>query len=69
MTQPKVIIQQPKAIESPNIVDIKSVTIEHPKTSYKLSKTVRQAEKVSQVGSGESSNSPLYSNTKKVRVF
>ena len=33
-----------KIFENPNIVDIKS---EHPKTSHKLSKTIRQAEKVS----------------------
>ena len=33
------------AIENPNIVDIKSVIIEHTNTSHKLSKTIRQAEK------------------------
>ena len=33
----KVITQQPKAIENPNI-DIKSVTIKHLKTSRNLSK-------------------------------
>ena len=27
----KLITQQPKTLESPNIIDIKSVTIEHPK--------------------------------------
>ena len=42
-----------------NIVDIKSVIIEHPKTSHKLSKTIKQAEKVR-------SNSSLYNNTKKM---
>ena len=47
------ITQQLKAIENLNIVDIKCNTIEHPKTSHKLSKTVRQAEKASQVGSGK----------------
>ena len=35
--------------------------IEHPETWYKLSKTIRQAEKVSQVGSHRS----LYIDTKK----
>ena len=30
---------------------------------------MRQAEKVSQVGSGKSSNSPLYNETKKVKNF
>ena len=29
-----------------NIVNIKSVITEHPKTSHKLSKTIREAEKV-----------------------
>ena len=35
---------------------------EHPKTSHKLSKTIRQAEKVS-------SGSSLYSDTKKGEIF
>ena len=30
--QSKLIIQQLKAVEIPNIVDIKSIIIEHPKT-------------------------------------
>ena len=42
-------------------VDIKSVTIEHPKTSHKLSKAIRQGEKKSYAGPCKSSNSPLYS--------
>ena len=63
------ITHQPKSIESPNVVDIKSIAIEHPKTSHKLSSTIRQAEKVSHVGSGKSSNSHLYSETKKVKIF
>ena len=60
----KIITQQLKATENPNIVGIKSVIIEHPKTSHKLSKTIRQAGKVSQVGSGKS-GSPLHSETNK----
>ena len=44
-------------MENPNIVDIKSVITKRPKTSHKLSKTIRQAEKVG-------SNSSLYSDTK-----
>ena len=56
----KVITQQLKAIENPNIVDIKSVIIEHPKTSYKLYKTM----KVSQAGAVKNSSIPLYSETK-----
>ena len=43
----------------------KKVIIEHPKTSCKLSKTIRQIEKVSKVGSGKISNGSLYSHTKK----
>ena len=46
-----------KNFENPNIVDKKSVITEHPKTSHKLSKTIRQAEKVG-------SNNSLYSDTK-----
>ena len=38
----------------------KLVIIEHPKTSHKLTKTIRQAEKI---------RSPLYSKTKKVKIF
>ena len=45
-----------------NIADIKSITTKHPKTSHKLSKTIKQTEKVS-------SNSSLYSDTKKIEIF
>ena len=38
--QSKVIPYQPKTFENPNTVDIKSIIIEHPKTSHKLSKTI-----------------------------
>ena len=48
VTWSKIITQQLKATEKPNIIDIKSVTIENPKTSCKWSKTIRQVEKVSQ---------------------
>ena len=63
------ITQQLKAIENPNNVDIKSIIIEHPKTSHKLSKTIRQTDKVSQVGFHKISNTPLYSKTKKREHF
>ena len=43
----KIMTQQPKTFENPNIVDIKSVIIEHANISHKLSKTIRQSEKVS----------------------
>ena len=33
--------QQLKPVVSPNFMDIKLVTAEHPKTSYKLFKTMR----------------------------
>ena len=56
--QLKIITQQPKTCENPNIVDIKSVITEHPKTSHQLSKPIGQDEKVG-------SNSSLYSDIKK----
>ena len=58
MKSSKVIAQQTKTIENPNIVDIKSTVVKHSKTSQKLSKTIKDAEKAS----GDSS---LYSETKK----
>ena len=42
----KIITYQPRTFENPNIVDIKSIITKHPKTSHKLCKTMRQAEKV-----------------------
>ena len=60
----KIITQQLKATEKPNVTDIKSANIEHLKHSHKLFKTTRQTEKVSQVGSGKSSTNPLHSETK-----
>ena len=55
--QSKIITYQHKTFENSNIVDIKSIIAEHLKTSHKLSKTIRQAEKVG-------FNSPLYSSLK-----
>ena len=60
--QSEIISYLPKTLENPNIVDVKSVITEHPKTSHKLSKIVRKAEKVG-------SKSSLYSDTKKVKNF
>ena len=55
----KINTQQRKALENQNILDIKTVIIKHPKSSHKLSKTVRHTGKVSQVsGPGKNSNSP-----------
>ena len=50
-----------KLFENPNIKDIKSNIKEHPKTSRKLSKTIRQAAKID-------SYSFLYSDTKEVEI-
>ena len=70
MKQSNIITQQPKTLENPNIIDIKSVTIEHLKTSNKLSKTIRQAEKVSQVGgAGKNCSSSVYSEPTKSETF
>ena len=60
--QSKIITYQPETFENSNIVDIKSIITEHPETSHKLTKTIRQAEKVG-------SNSFLYSDAKNVKNF
>ena len=53
-------------MENLNILDIRSVIIEQPKSSPKLSRVIRQAEKVSQVSSaGKNSDSTFYIETKK----
>ena len=65
MKQSKIITQQPKSIENPNIIDIKSVPIEHPKTLHKLSKTIRQAKKIFRVGAAKNPNNHFYSETTK----
>ena len=50
----KINTQQPKKLENQKTVDIKSVFIEHPKTLRKLSKAIREAEKVSlEIGAGK----------------
>ena len=56
------ITYQPKTFENPNIFDIKSIITEHSKTSHKLSKTIRQTKKID-------SDSSLYSDIKKVKIF
>ena len=63
--QSKIITQQLKTFENQNIVYIKSAIIEHPTALHKLSKIIRQAEKVSQVGSNRS----LYNDSKKLKFF
>ena len=47
----------------------KSAIIDHPRMSHKFSKTVRQTEKVSQVGPSKSSINSFYIETKKTRTF
>ena len=64
MKRSEIITQQRKALENPSTIDIKAVTVEHPKCSRKLSKSIRQAEKVSQVSDADkNSNSSLYIET------
>ena len=66
----KLITQQPKTAEKTNILDQKLVVLEHPKTLHKLIKATKQAEKVSQISDAiKSSDSPLFSETKKVKIF
>ena len=62
----KIITHQPKSIESPNVVDIKSASIETPRTSHKLSKTIRQGQVVD---AGRNSINLLYSDTTKCEIF
>ena len=44
--QSEIITHQPNAFKNPNIADIKPIITERPKTLYKLTKTIKQAEKV-----------------------
>lgn len=46
MKQSKIITHQPKSTESPNVVDIRSVTLENPRTSPNLSITIGQGKKI-----------------------
>ena len=56
-------------LRNPDIVDITLAIIDHPKTFDKLSKNIRQAEKVSKVGNWKNYIGPLYSETKKNESF
>ena len=60
--QSEIITYKPRTFQNPNIVDTKSFITEHPKTLHKLSKTIRETEKVG-------SNSSLYSDTRKSENF
>ena len=55
--QLEIITYQPRNFQDPNIVDIKSIITGHLNTSHKLSKNIRQPEKVG-------SNSSLYGDWK-----
>ena len=58
--QSEIITYQPKTFD---IVDIKSIITEYQETSHKLSKIIRQVDKIG-------SNSSLYKDTeKKVKIF
>ena len=62
--------KQPNTVANPNIVDIKSVVIEHSETSHNLFKAIRRVEKVSKVsGTSKTSDGPLSSETKQVKNF
>ena len=66
----KIITKLPRTLENPNNYVIKSVFIEILKISHELSKTIRQAEKVSQVrGAEKFSTCPLYCETTKSEKF
>ena len=68
--QSKIITQHSKPIEIPNVADIESVTIGHPKISHELSKTLRQGKKFSQIAdAGKTYSSPLYSDTTKRKTL
>ena len=60
--QSEIITCPPKTFENSNIVGIKSIIPEHPKIAPKLSKPLRQAERVDSISS-------LYSDTKKSKKF
>ena len=69
LEQPKITSQQLKNMKTSNNVDIKSVIIQYSKILHKLSKNIRQVEKVSQIGVGKGSNSHSYSERKKNYFF
>ena len=58
------IAQRPKTTENSNIIDVKSVTVEHSKAL----KIMRQTEKVFQInGADKRSTNFLYGETKKTK--
>ena len=68
--QSKTITHQLKTIDNPNVGKVKSAILEHPKTSHKFSKAIRQTKKFSQVGgAAKNSDSTLYIERKRVKIF
>ena len=66
----KTFTHQLKTIDNPNVGKVKSAIIEHPKTSHKFSKAIRQTKKFSQVGgAAKKFDSTLYIKTKRVKIF
>ena len=57
-----------KNYREPNIVDIKSVIIEHSKNLHKLFRVIRQAKNIS-IFAYENSDIPLKSETKTVKII
>ena len=62
MKRSKIITQQPRLIENSTIIDLKSITMEHPNTSHKLCKLIRQPKKIA---SSKNSPNPLYGKSEK----
>ena len=60
----KIITKNPKNFWKPKRCWHKISYYEHPKTSVKLSKTIRKAGKLSQIGSGKRFNTPLFCGKK-----
>ena len=58
-----------KTIQNLSINYIKSFTIEHPRTSCKLPKTIRQAKKVSQAGGTGNNSTSFYIVQKQKLIF
>ena len=69
--QSKTIIKEPELRKTNKIIELKQVNIEHPEYSHKLTKTIKETEKVSEIVSpGKKINNPLYSDTtKRGKVF
>ena len=66
----KILLKNQIFFENTNIVGIKWITKEHPKTTHKLYKTITQDENDSKVnGAGKTSDSSLCSKIKQNKIF